>query len=333
MLPLVTVIVTSYNHGGFIEESLRSVLIQSADNSVCNLEVLVIDDGSTDDTMERLRQIRDSRLTVFANAHNRGRNSRNWALGLARGNLIAFQNSDDVWLPGKLAAQIHFLESHPEYGVCFTGVDLCDEHGAPCNDHPLFGGMFRVEQHDRFGWLRRFFLEGNCLSHPSSVVRRSILEHTGFFDPGLFQLPDFDLWVRAAAVTELMVLPEPLVRFRVHSHGGNVSAPSPSNLCRHTGEMVEVLQQYGNAPILSCLDKVFGFEVPGDGIRSPEGEVVVLMQLGLLAASVPTPQHRVSAVWFLREALRRSDKGSVLTQEKRGALVHTLLRISGEPWQ
>lgn len=160
--PLVTVVLPSYNHGAFIEQALQSVL----DQSVCNIEVLCMDDASTDDTAARLARVNDPRVRVVTNSVNRGVSHRNLALRLARGPYIAFQNSDDLWHPGKLAAQVGFLAANPAYGACFTAVQLCDEDGNPCPDDPIFGSLFRVEQHDRRQWLHRFYHSGNCLACP-----------------------------------------------------------------------------------------------------------------------------------------------------------------------
>jgi glycosyltransferase involved in cell wall biosynthesis len=325
-VPLVTVILTSYNHARFVEESLESVLNQS----LGDLEVMAIDDCSTDDSYDRLRRIQDRRVTVFRNDCNRGRHSRNWALCNARGTFIAFQNSDDVWLPGKLTVQLQFLSQNPECGVCFTGVEMCDEAGRPLPDHPHWGRVFRVEEHNRLGWLRRFFLQGNCLAFPSAVMRREVLESIGPFDPGFFQLPDFDLWVRAAGVTELNVLPRPLTRFRVHTDGSNVSAPSAAVENRWPGEWLEILDHYSRPPILNDLARIFEFGPDEEDNPDAPGGVWDLARLGFLATSLDGVHQRRSGVHFLREALRRGDRAGALNQRQRSRIAHRLHRISGE---
>jgi glycosyltransferase involved in cell wall biosynthesis len=90
--PLVTVILTSYNHAAFIEECLDSVLQQSIED----IEVLFIDDASSDGTLDLVSKRRDSRLQIIRNECNRGRHLRNWALRSAKGVYVAFQNSDDI---------------------------------------------------------------------------------------------------------------------------------------------------------------------------------------------------------------------------------------------
>jgi len=325
-VPLVSVVFTSHNHARFVEESLESVLSQS----FRDLEVLALDDASTDDSLERLRRVGDSRVTVFSSEVNRGRHHRNWAICNSRGAFIAFQNSDDLWHPEKLARQMEFLDANPSCGACFTVAEICDDSGSPCPDHPVFGGFFQAaEEPDRFGWLRRFFLSGNCLAQPSAVVRKDVLGRTGPFDPSLYQLPDLDLWIRAAAVTDLAVLPAALTRFRVHGDGGNFSTPSPAVQNRHDLEAEEILKRYAEPPILADLPRVFG--LPEDeGISAEQRDSRNLARLGFCAASLPGGPHRRAAIHFLREALRRGDRTATFSQSERSRIVHHLIHVSSE---
>ena len=109
-LPLVSVILPSYNHVDFVREAIESVLNQSFQN----LELIVVDDGSTDGTPEQIEKIKDHRIQLIRLETNRMQHPRNLALGLAKGRYIAFQNSDDVWLPDKLSAQVEFLNKHDD---------------------------------------------------------------------------------------------------------------------------------------------------------------------------------------------------------------------------
>jgi glycosyltransferase involved in cell wall biosynthesis len=322
--PLVTVVLASYNHARFVEEAVESVLNQT----LRDLELVVVDDGSTDGTVERVQAIRDPRLSLYQNSSNRGRHSRNWAIARTHGTFVAIQNSDDRWHPDKLAQQLQFLEEHPNHGLCFTAVDVCDDSGSPCPEHPIFGELWRTEQHDRFGWLRRFFLMGNCLAHASVLMRRELLDEIGLYDPALFQLPDLDLWIRAAAVADLAVLPRALTTVRIH--GGNLSSPSPAASQRHARELTEVLLRYGAPPILRDVARIFDLDRAGGEIDGAD-EVWHLARLGRYADARPEPHLRAPAIHFLREALRRSDERDVLPAEERGRLALDLVRASGRP--
>jgi hypothetical protein len=324
--PLVTVILTSYNHGAFIGQALQSVL----DQSIHDLEVICVDDASSDDTAARLAQFGDPRLRVITNNVNRGIHHRNLALRQARGAYVAFQNSDDIWRPGKLEAQVGFLAANANYGVCFTAVDLCDEEGNPCPGDPVYGGVFRVEQHDRRQWLHRFYHEGNCLALPSAVVREATLRQTELIDPSLFQLGDWDLWVQIAALAELHVLAEPLTVVRVRSHGRNLSAPTAASQNRAGRETIETLRRYARPPILGQIDGIFGEELEPPITADASSECSTLVRLGLMATSSPHRHHRLAGIEFLRLALRRGDLEGGISQETRSRAAHCLFLVSGE---
>src|SRR5574340_224238 len=208
--PLVSVILPSYNHVRFIRRAVESVL----DQDVRDLELIVVDDGSVDGTPDVVDEIKDPRVQLVRLSANRLRHPRNLALGLATGMYVAFQNSDDVWLAGKLRKQLEMLEQDTNTLVCFTDVQVIDEEGAT-----LFAswanGLFVTENRNNMAWLRRFFERGNCLCCTSAVVRHDGLQKVGGFRGSLIQLSDFDLWVRLAAIGQFEIIPEQLTCFRV----------------------------------------------------------------------------------------------------------------------
>jgi hypothetical protein len=194
----------------------------------------------------------------------------------------------------------------------------------------VFGRVFRVEDQDRFEWLRRFFVQGNCLAHPSAMIRRDLLARIGYFDPSFFQLPDLDLWVRVATVAELKVLPEVLTRYRAHSNGGNVSGPSEANENRRLGELTEILCRYGQRPILDDLARIFDLGLDERDMPETHRTVWALARLGLLATGLPSWPRRAAGIRFLREALRQNEELDVLDQAERSRVVLHLHRAAGE---
>lgn len=109
--PLISVVVASYNHEAYVQQSLRSAL----DQTVQDLEIIVTDDGSSDQTVARIKALQDRRIHLKALPHNRGACiATNDAIQRARGEYIAILNSDDYFLPGKLALQLDYLQDHPE---------------------------------------------------------------------------------------------------------------------------------------------------------------------------------------------------------------------------
>jgi glycosyltransferase involved in cell wall biosynthesis len=184
MAPLVSVVIPTYNRAWCLAEAVDSVLAQD----VRDFELIVVDDGSTDDTPrllegygEAIRVLRRENLGVSA--------SRNAGIAAARGGLIAFLDSDDLWLTGKLRRQVEFFASHPEALICQT-EERWVKNGRRVNPgrrHRKRGGMIFEPSLDL------------CLVSPSAVmVRQAIFERVGLFDESLPACEDYDLWLRVS---------------------------------------------------------------------------------------------------------------------------------------
>lgn len=198
--PLVSVILPTYNRRRFLEESVRSVLNQT----YRNFEVIVVDDGSTDGTSESicslspaLRYLRQPNSGVAA-ARNRG-------LAAARGELIAFQDSDDLWHPEKLARQWSVLKERPEVGVVYTSHRIVDSNGKPI-------GRQWKQLHS--GWITEALFQSIFVIMPSTVVRRAVADRVGSFSTDLRTNSDYEFWLRASLITEFAALEQPLVDVR-----------------------------------------------------------------------------------------------------------------------
>ncbi len=178
----VTAIIPTYNRAGMVGEAVASVLAQT----FADLELVVVDDGSTDDTAGALSRFDDPRLAVRRTPNRGVAAARNLGIRLARGRLVAFLDSDDVWLPEKLARQVAFMEH--------TG------HAASQTQETWIRRGRRVNP--RRVHLKRdgdFFQSALalCLVSPSSaMVRREFLDRLGGFDESLLACEDYDLWLR-----------------------------------------------------------------------------------------------------------------------------------------
>ncbi|GAA2129342.1 hypothetical protein GCM10009843_30820 [Nocardioides bigeumensis] len=270
----------SFNHEDFVEAAVRSVLEQSYEH----LELLVVDDGSTDATPDVVAGIDDPRLTLVRLPTNRATHPRNLALERATGALVAFQNSDDVWHRDKLAAQVEALADR-DVVASFTRVKIIDGSGAP-DPGTWAAGLFTHELDSPAAWLCRFFDDGNDLCVSSAVCRRAAVMRVGAFDPSLFHLSDLDLWVRLAGLGHLQVVPRELTSMRIVGDR-NVSAPSEATLRRSLREHAQVLERFTQPPVYRRLPEMF----PGlldDTMRRP-------LRLALLA------RH----CWERRDALHR----------------------------
>ncbi len=195
---LVSAIIPTFNRLGLVREALASVRAQRG----VAYETIVVDDGSSDGTaaaLERefaggVRVVRSERRGVAA--------ARNVGVAMSRGDLIAFLDSDDLWLPDKLAAQVDFLQRHPAASVCQT-EEIWVRNGVRINPR----AHHRKPSGDIFEASLRL-----CLVSPSAVMlRRSLFDRLGGFDETLAVCEDYDLWLRMARDTAVWLIDRPLV--------------------------------------------------------------------------------------------------------------------------
>jgi glycosyltransferase involved in cell wall biosynthesis len=198
--PLVSVVIPAYNAAWCVGKAIDSVLAQDFQD----FEVIVVNDGSTDDTAAVLAGYGDA-IRVVHQANGGMSSARNAGISASRGELIAFLDSDDWWLPGKLGSQVELMRARPEVGFSSAAARVEDPDGRLLN---LWGcsqwsGSF----------LEHLFQNNGGIAGGSSalMVRRDVLERVGFYDETLGGVEDADLWIRLAAVTEYACIPEPQV--------------------------------------------------------------------------------------------------------------------------
>ncbi|MCX6937236.1 MAG: glycosyltransferase [Verrucomicrobia bacterium] len=282
-MPKVSVILTSFNHAAYIKAAIESVLAQT----FSDFELIIGDDHSSDDSWEIINAIQDPRIRSFRCEHNTG-NVINVALrdGWISGEYVAVHHSDDLWEPEKLTLQVAFLDQHPDMAAVFTRVRLIDEHNKISDEIAseegstlrAYQGIFDQENRTRTAWLKRFFYQGNCLCHPSVMLRRSVYEHLGHYNTYYRQLPDFDYWVRLCMTYKIHVLQERLVRYRVLSNNKNTSAQTLENGRRVNCEMTRVLLHYCK---IKDLHEIF----PESQIYTEQSDVVPSYVLARIALS------------------------------------------------
>lgn len=211
--PEISILVPSYNHAAFVEGAIRSSLSQEG----VSLEVLVVDDGSTDDSPARIQAIEDSRLRVIVQENRGLSRSLNRVLAEARGTWVKFLPSDDRLLPGCLARQLAAAAGSVA-SFCLPAV--VDANLQPLLD-PAPQEWFDVLP-DRGSRVATDLLPRNCLSAPCGLFSRAAAVKVGGFDPSMRVAQDYDLWLRLASVGELHRFDERLVQVRWH--GANQSS-------------------------------------------------------------------------------------------------------------
>ena len=209
--PAVSIIMPVFNRLEFLEPAIASVFAQT----FADWELIIADDGSSEATRAYLRTLQDdARVRVISMAHT-GRPSvvSNVALREARGEYVAFLDSDDIWLPKKLEIQIASLRRHPERGWSYTKFALIDAFGSRTD--PARTRNWPTPT----GWvLEKLLQEETVIAQPSVVVLRRLLGQLGTFDEELVMCYDDELWFRLAAHSEIDGVDEPLTLVRRHGH-------------------------------------------------------------------------------------------------------------------
>ena len=214
--PLVTVFMAAYNARNYIGESIKSILSQTFPD----FELLIVDDGSVDDTLSIVAAIRDSRIRVIRNIENRGLIfTRNLMLTEARGQFLAILDSDDVALPDRLEKQIEQFNKRPDLALIGGPAYIIDEQGKRTNEQIVVpSGTDKIKCEILFY---------NTFVHSSIMIKRQV-----FVDMGGYKnyplAEDYDLMIRISSNHEVENLESPIVEYRQHSH--NISKSQKENL-------------------------------------------------------------------------------------------------------
>jgi glycosyltransferase involved in cell wall biosynthesis len=216
MQPLVSIVTPSFNQGVFLEETILSVLQQDYPN----LEYLIVDGGSSDDSraiIEKYANLNDpklGRIRWWVSEPDQGQTDAiNKGFAHAQGEILAWLNSDDTYLPGAIGEAVAYLQSHLEAGMVYGDANLIDEHGDVI-------GKFPARQTD-YQRLRRGFVH---IPQQAAFFRASLWRQVGPLDPTFFFAMDYDLWVRLAGLAPLHYHPRSWANFRLHSGGKSVVA-------------------------------------------------------------------------------------------------------------
>lgn len=222
--PLVSVVMSCYNHAPFVADAIESVIGQSYKN----IEFLVADDGSSDDSVSVMKRYSE----YFTEEHYFTENIGERFTVLferSHGKYIALINSDDVWEKDKLYFQVKYMEEHEDCGACFTWTKCADENLVELDDN-----TFRQRNRSCSEWMRFFWQHGNVLCHPSSLMRREYRITLPVYGSACWQLPDFFKWVDLIQSTSIYIIPKCLTVMRRYNRNGvqNTSAGTKENLHR-----------------------------------------------------------------------------------------------------
>lgn len=204
-IPRVSVVIPTYNYARYVPEAINSVLAQSFEE----LEVIVVDDGSTDKTVEILRAF-SGQIRNIRQEHRGLSAARNTGIRAARGQYVAFLDSDDLWLPEKVSLQVARLDAEPEVGLVYCEALLFDDSA------PATLTLHSYWASHPSGRILPWLVRQNVVPSPTPMVRRELFERVGLFDETLSACEDWDMWIRIGRVCEIAYVNQVLAKYRRH---------------------------------------------------------------------------------------------------------------------
>ncbi|MEZ5361550.1 MAG: glycosyltransferase [Bryobacterales bacterium] len=291
--PRVSIIVPTYNRRAFLADALESIWAQTYQD----FEVIVVDDGSTDDTREYLEGLREPRLRSLFRPHAGVCEAANAGLRAARGELVARLDSDDTWLPDMLEVEIAALDARPDAGLVYARAQFVDAKGNPkgrTTGMPL-----------RFpGDSLRSMLYEDCTTQCTIVARRKALEVIGLYDSDLATSEDWDLWLRFARRHTFVFLDRVTAHYRMHE-GNSTSNRNRLRFATMLETRRKVLDKFfsdDNVPVAAqaMRPRAYGNYFIDCGVRLLAGDQPrrAVVSFGRALRADPHPVTFARIVWF-----------------------------------
>lgn len=223
-IPLVSIVTPTYNQAEYLTETIESVLAQSYPN----IEYIVLDDGSTDNTQDVLSRF-DGRIRHERHPNVGQAKTLNRGWKMSRGSLLGYLSSDDRLLPDAVTRLVEGLTQHINAAVVYCDYDLIDAKGR----------FFRSVKAEEFS-LNRLTVDLVCQPGPGALFRRDVFERAGGWNESLRQVPDFEFWLRASRFGHFIRLPEILAQYRIHEESTSFRPIS----AERSLEVVQVMKFY-----------------------------------------------------------------------------------------
>lgn len=243
---MISIIVPSYNQGKFIGETIQSIVGQNYPN----LECIVMDGGSTDETVDVLKSFGD-RISWVSKKDNGQTDAINKGIAKSKGEIIAYLNSDDVYLPNTLNTIAEYFMEHPQVEWLTGDYFIIDENGKKIQSYVQWYKTF-LRQTPAISTLS----VANYIIQPSTFWRRSLHKKIGYFDEGLLYCMDFDFWMRAIQRSKPAILPNHFSLFRIH--GGSKGGKQYEKQFK---EEHVVMKRYIHNPVLRILHHIHAFGI------------------------------------------------------------------------
>ena len=244
MTPKISVLLPAFNAQAYLRESIESILSQT----FTDFELILINDGSTDQTLEIMQSFQDSRIQIVDQENAGLPISLNRGIALAKGEYIARMDADDVSLPRRLEEQTAYLDSHPQCALVGSWADILFDNNPTDRylRHPFTNGDIQIK-----------LLFFNCFVHSSVMIRKTALSKTGLYPEEREKFPpeDYDLWLRLARHFEVANLPLTLLLYR----------ELPNSISR---AKLELMQERARLMSFTALRELLGFGANEEAIRT-----------------------------------------------------------------
>jgi len=227
---VISVVIPTHNRVELLEKAVKSVLNQT----YSDLEIIIVDDASTDDTESRIKRFGSDKITYFRVDESKGGNhARNIGIEKSTGEYIAFLDDDDEWMPTKLQEQMLIFKRDESIGLVYTGAEVI---------YTANNGKYNIIPTKK-GELSKDILTYNYIGTTSSVmVRKDIINLAGRFDLEMPALQDYDLWIRICQITKIGFVKKPLIKYYIHTNTNQIT----NNILKNQQAIELIDKKYDN---------------------------------------------------------------------------------------
>jgi glycosyltransferase involved in cell wall biosynthesis len=301
--PLVSVSMVTYNHEQYIAEAIESVRRQTFND----WELIIVNDGSVDATSERVRAFDDPRLVLIEQANKGPGAATNRAIAASGGKYLALMSGDDVCFPDRLAAQLHAYTSG-ERRVLFGEVDFINDRSEPLDAGHFAVSLFETQARTRAQILERFFTHGNFLNGVTVFAERETFLEAGPYDESLFQLQDFEMWIRLLKTYQLSIVPGRVTKYRIHDD--NLSRPDVARAVRSANELYIIMRRFFDGVPPELFHEAFD-----DRLVHPtcDGALELRCEQAFLHLTSPFKLNQLIGIERLHDLLRDAGGAEVLS--------------------
>jgi glycosyltransferase involved in cell wall biosynthesis len=318
---LVSVILPTYNRVDLLKDSVASILAQSYEN----FELIIIDDGSSDDTLSFVTSLKDNRIKLISQMNMGRSRARNNGLKAAKGSLITFIDSDDLYLPRKIELQVNFLNRHGEFDFVYTSAD-CFVGNTP--EVPIHRYLASASG-EIYEEIAAYIPLTICL--PTVMFRKKVLDHIGLFDTNLDRFEDTDYWRRVSQKFQIGAMEEITCLIRTHD-GNSIDGLNTKDLRRQVLKygkkiLAEDLDNHGYVifSLVSNLYRHYAWAISSNSLGSVDGFLLYFKSEWL---------HK--KYLYQNEIIEGSNLGRIILRMARGitsrfalSMKHLLIRLLG----